>query len=297
MAQKKSSTHPRRSTTDKSASSRGRATGTTTTTRTTRSRGGRKSASENGHTQGRHMLESLEEGFLSELADAMSGEHQLLKALPKMGSAVESRRLKQVFEQHLDETQEHIQRLEQVFREFRRAPETETCEGMQGILSEGQDLLKKVGPGPLRDALVIAAAQKAEHYEIATYGSLCAWALELGETRVLRLLEDTLSEEKMMDLTLTRIAESSSNADAPERMRGGREERGDRRGDRDGRGEREGRDDRSRRDWDERSFTDDRRNRGFQGMRGRPDWETPYSDSRPDDRSRSRMHRDKRSHE
>jgi len=245
------------------------------------------------------MIESLEEGFLTELADMLDGEHQLLKTLQKFSRSVESRELRDAFERHIEQTHDHVARLEQVFQMFGRKPETDRCEGLQGITSEGDEVLRKSAQGPLRDAMVIAAAQKAEHYEIASYGSLCAWADQLGEDRALRLLEETLSEEKMADRTLTRIAESFSNVQAPERRgerdfgrSGGREfgrfdqQDQERRG---GPGERQ----RSSGQESGRQFEDERRNRGFEGgMRGRGDWEPPYSDF--DDRSRSRNPREKR---
>ncbi len=274
-----------------------------------RTRGSRTSGAGNGRHQGRAMIESLEEGFLTELADMLDGENQLLKTLQKLGGAVESRELRDAFEHHLEQTHEHVSRIEQVFQMFGRKPETDRCEGLQGIVTEGDELLRKTAEGPLRDALIIAAAQKAEHYEMAAYGSLCAWADQLGETRALRLLEETLNEEKMADRTLTRIAESFANVQAPERRgdrdfgRGGGREFGGREGgrefgrsnepDRYGRG---GFDDRNRRDDESsRRFDEERQNRGFQGgMRGRGDWEPPYSDTGMGGRSRSRDPREKR---
>jgi len=257
---------------------------------------GQRSSGGNGRHQGRAMIESLEEGFLTELADMLDGENQLLKTLQKFAGAVEARELRDAFERHLEQTRDHVARIEQVFQMFGRKPETDRCEGLQGIITEGDEILRKSAQGPLRDAMVIAAAQKAEHYEIASYGSLCAWADELGEARALRLLEETLNEEKMTDRTLTRIAESFSNTQAPER-RGERFGRGREfaRYDEEDRERRGGPDDRQRPFGEERDrrFEDERRNRGFQGgMRGRGDWEPPYSDF--GDRSCSRYPREKR---
>lgn len=244
----------------------------------------------NGRHQGRAMIETLEEGFLTELADMLDGENQLLKTLQKFSGSVENPQLRDAFERHLEQTHDHVSRLEQVFQIFGRKPETDRCEGLQGIVTEGDEILRKATQGPLRDAMIIAAAQKAEHYEIASYGALCAWADQLGEQRAVRLLEETLSEEKMTDRMLTRMAESFANQRAPGR-RGerefGRESRFNEE-DRFGRGN-----DRNRHFGEERDrqFDDDQRNRGFQGgMRGRGDWEPPYSD----DRSRSRYGREKR---
>ena len=109
-------------------------------------------------------------------------------------------------------------RLENVFKQLGHKAEAETCEGMQGILTECKELFQKAGQGPVRDALIIAATQKADHYAIATYGTLCAWADQLEEDRALRLLDETLYEKKTADRTLSRVAEALAN---PQAERGG----------------------------------------------------------------------------
>jgi len=168
------------------------------------------------------MVQNLEDGFLTELADLLNAEHQILKMLPKMVQAVESPELRRVLQEHAQETEEQATRIERVFKLFNRTPADEECEGIQGILKEGKELLEKTGSGPVRDAMIIAAAQKVEHYEIASYGTLCAWADELGEGRALRLLEETLNEERMADRKLSRVAESMTNERAREQQgRGG----------------------------------------------------------------------------
>jgi ferritin-like metal-binding protein YciE len=162
------------------------------------------------------MIQTLEEGFVSELADTLHAERQLVKVLPRMAQGASGSFLREVLERHAEETEDHIARLEQVFEMMGHKPHTEVCEGMQGILIEGRELMQKTGPGPVRDAMIISAAQKVEHYEICAYGTLCAWADEMGEGRVLRLLEQSLFEEHGADRRLTQVAESIANPRADE---------------------------------------------------------------------------------
>jgi ferritin-like metal-binding protein YciE len=184
------------------------------------------------------MVTNLEDGFLAELADMLFAERELLKVLPKLSQAASSRRLRDALEWHAEQTEQQVMRLQNVYKLFGRKEETETCEGMQGILEECKDLLQKTGPGPVRDAMIIAATQKAEHYEIAAYGTLCSWADQLGEDQVVDMLAESLHEKKAADRNLSRIAEMNAN---PQAEHGGR---GDRFGfDREpqGRGRQEGR--------------------------------------------------------
>jgi ferritin-like metal-binding protein YciE len=164
-------------------------------------------------------LGDLQAGFIAELGDMLHAEKQLTKALPKMARAALSPQLREALQSHLEQTEEQIVRLEEVFEILGLKTRTEPCEGMKGILAEGNEILRKTSAGPTRDALIIAAAQKAEHYEIASYGSLCAWGQELGQHRAVELLEQTLEEEKAADQKLTRIAESKSNVQAREQAR------------------------------------------------------------------------------
>jgi ferritin-like metal-binding protein YciE len=170
--------------------------------------------------RGRHEVGSLRDGFLTELADMMSAEHQLLKALPKLAQAAQNPRLRDAFEMHEEQTQAHVNRLERAFRLLDHQAKEEKCEGIAGIIAEGEKMMQKAAPGPVRDAVMIAGAQKVEHYEIASYGTLCAWAEEMGEDEVGWLLEANLREERMTDRNLSRIAETMSNEQA--RMREGR---------------------------------------------------------------------------
>lgn len=153
----------------------------------------------------------LRELFLDELADIMNAEEQLVKALPKMAAAATSQELTAAFESHLAETEYQITRLEQVFASLEEPVQSKECKAMKGLLAEGKDLMEEMADSSALDAALIAAAQKVEHYEIASYGTLCAWAEKLGFSEAAELLDATLDEEKTADDTLTEIAESAVN--------------------------------------------------------------------------------------
>jgi len=157
-------------------------------------------------------MSALRETFLNELADLYDAEKQLLKALPKMAKAASEEELKEAFESHLEETQKHVERLEQVFDIFEEPAKGKKCKAMQGLVAEGEELIKE----DEGDAALICAAQKVEHYEIASYGSLCAWARILEEEQAAELLEETLDEEKAADEKLTGIAETAVNQEESE---------------------------------------------------------------------------------
>src|SRR3954470_4835999 len=144
-------------------------------------------------------LMSLEDAFVNELQDVLHAEKQLVKALPKMARKATNPELRAGFEQHLRETEEQIRRLEQAFTALGRKAKAKTCEAMEGLIREGQDTMKEKAEKSVLDALLIAVAQKVEHYEIATYGTLCTWSEQLGNREVTRLLKQTLSEEKETD--------------------------------------------------------------------------------------------------
>jgi ferritin-like metal-binding protein YciE len=154
-------------------------------------------------------MNTLRETLLEELADVYDAEKQITKALPKMAKAAEHQELREAFETHLEETERQIERLEEVFQALGEKPKSKKCKGMQGLLAEGEDLIKN----DEGDAALIAAAQKVEHYEIATYGSLVSWARLLEEEEAADLLEETLDEEKATDEKLTETAESAINVD------------------------------------------------------------------------------------
>jgi ferritin-like metal-binding protein YciE len=154
-------------------------------------------------------MPNLKETFIDELRDLLDAEKQLLKALPKLAKAAESEELKAAFEAHVDETETQIERLGEVFELFEMEPRGKKCAGMQGLVEEGAEKIEEEAG----DAALICAAQKAEHYEIATYGSLIAWATLLEEQEAVELLEQNLEEEKATDEKLTEIAESIVNAE------------------------------------------------------------------------------------
>jgi ferritin-like metal-binding protein YciE len=157
---------------------------------------------------------SLREHLVEELNDLLNAEQQLIEALPQMAQRATSRELKAAFKNHLAETRTHERRATQALKQLGERPDGSTCEAMEGLLEEGQDLMKSGEPGPLQDAMLITAAQKVEHYEIATYGTARTYAHVVGEKSVAKLLEQTLKEEKAADQKLTRIAEGSVNRQA-----------------------------------------------------------------------------------
>ena len=152
-------------------------------------------------------LNSLHDVFVEQLGDLYSGEKQLVSALPAVASAATSPELREAIEDHLAETQQHVTRLEQVFTALDEPyPTMQKCEGMEGIISEGEHVLRSGGSGPAKDAAIIAQAQRVEHYEIAGYGTAKAMAKELDLSTVQDLLDATLTEEANADQTLTKIA-------------------------------------------------------------------------------------------
>jgi ferritin-like metal-binding protein YciE len=154
---------------------------------------------------------TLRKLFIDELRDAYHAEKQLTKALPKLAKASTDPALRKAFETHLGETQRHVKRLEQAFEALDETAKTKVCSGMVGIIEEGTELVKNGEKGAALDAGLIAGAQRAEHYEMAAYGSLMAWAKVLGEEDVLELLEATLEEEKAADEKLSQLAEGGIN--------------------------------------------------------------------------------------
>jgi ferritin-like metal-binding protein YciE len=160
------------------------------------------------------MDSELHELFLDELADILSAEQQLTKALPKMAEAAVSEELTAAFETHLTETEHHIKRLEQVFMALDEPVRSKECKAMKGLLEEGKEMMEEMAGSSALDAALIAAAQKVEHYEIASYGTVCAWATRMGHDEAVELLSATLQEEKTTDDILTEIAEFSVNAAA-----------------------------------------------------------------------------------
>lgn len=156
----------------------------------------------------------LYELFLDELADVFSAEQQLIKALPKMVKAAQSDELREAFESHLEETREHATRLQEVAKALDESLENKTCAAMQGLIKEAGELMEEQKDSTALDAALIAAGQKVEHYEIASYGTLIAWAEELGHEDAVKVLAETLEEEEAADEKLTSIARSDANPQA-----------------------------------------------------------------------------------
>lgn len=159
-------------------------------------------------------MDTFEKAFAHELGDIHNAEKQITRALPKMIRNASNPDLKRAFEKHLKQTEQQIDRVERCFEILGQKPGRTKCAGMEGLVEEGSQLLKDDVPGPIRDALLIGAAQKVEHYEIAAYGTLCTWADQLGATEVRKLLGQNLSEEKETDQKLTELAEAGVNVEA-----------------------------------------------------------------------------------
>ena len=150
--------------------------------------------------------ENLHELFVDELKDIYDAEKQLTKALPKMAKAADSQELRAAFEEHLDITRMQVNRLEEVFKSLGMAARGKTCEGMKGLIEEGQEMMEELEQGATLDAALIASAQKVEHYEIASYGTLATFAEIMGHQDAKDLLGQTLDEEKEADEKLTQVA-------------------------------------------------------------------------------------------
>lgn len=153
------------------------------------------------------MTETMQDLLVQEMQDLYDAEKQLVKALPKMVKAASSEELSEAFGQHLEQTKGHVERMERAFELLKQKPKTKTCNAMKGLISEAQERIEANEDGALADSAIICAAQKVEHYEIAGYGTLKAWADELGLEDVAALLQETLEEEKETDHKLTDIGE------------------------------------------------------------------------------------------
>ncbi len=151
-------------------------------------------------------LETMRELLIDELQDLYSAENQITKALPKLVKASSAPALQQAFEHHLEETKNHVKRLDQIFDHLNESPKGKTCEGMKGLLKEGDERVSEGGEAEVLDAGLISAAQRVEHYEIAAYGSARTYAELLGEREAVRLLSETLEEEKAADTKLSQVA-------------------------------------------------------------------------------------------
>jgi len=158
--------------------------------------------------------QTLQDAFLDELRDAYDAERQLVKALPKLAKAATSEELRDAFTTHLEETRSHVDRLTQVFEALEERPRGKHCAGMAGIVEEGSEVTGEDFDDETMDACLIASGQRAEHYEMAAYGTLIAWAKVLGHDDAVELLQQNLDEEKNADEKLTSLAESGINQSA-----------------------------------------------------------------------------------
>jgi len=157
---------------------------------------------------------SLHDAFIDELRDAYDGEKQLTKALAKLAKASSSPQLREAFETHLEETRGQIERLEQVFESLDEKARGKHCDGIAGIIEEGKSVMEEDFDEPTMHACLIASGQRAEHYEMAAYGTLVAWAQAMGHTEAATLLQQTLDEEKAADKKLSALAEGGINQSA-----------------------------------------------------------------------------------
>lgn len=159
-------------------------------------------------------MRTMEDMFNAMLQDVYYAEKQLTRVLPKMAKQAQDEELRQAFQDHAEETERHVERLEKAFEMIDRSARAKKCEAILGIIEEGKEVMEKTDDEQLLDAGLVAAAQAAEHYEIARYGTLCAWAKLMGKPQLAKLLHETLQEEKNADALLTKIAERSVNEQA-----------------------------------------------------------------------------------
>lgn len=156
-------------------------------------------------------LDTLQDLMIAELKDLYSAETQLVKALPKMAAGATTASLKKALGDHLEQTKGHVSRLEQIFETLGASPRGKSCKAMEGLCEEGAEMLAEEGEDSVRDAGIIASAQRVEHYEMAAYGSTIAFARQMGHDEIVALLQETLDEEKTADALLSKIAESEIN--------------------------------------------------------------------------------------
>ena len=159
-------------------------------------------------------LETLRDLYVEQLQDLHNAETQLVEALPKMAKAASNKQLQNGFTEHLAQTKTHVQRLEQIFQQLGTSPKNQKCKGMEGLIKEGEEMIKMKGDPAAIDAGLIAAAQRVEHYEMAGYGCVRTYAHQLGDYQAERVLQQTLDEEGLTDKKLTQLAESVINLEA-----------------------------------------------------------------------------------
>jgi ferritin-like metal-binding protein YciE len=163
----------------------------------------------------------LKELYVDELKDIYNAETQLVKALPKMAKAASSEELRSGFEEHLEQTKGHVSRLEQIFESLGESPKGKKCKGMEGLVEEGSEMIDEEFEASVKDAGIIGAAQRVEHYEIAAYGTVRAFAETLGHEDHISLLQETLEEEKQTDEKLTGLAKKINSQSGQAKQEGG----------------------------------------------------------------------------
>lgn len=161
-------------------------------------------------------MDSLKDLYIDELKDLYNAENQLLKALPKMAKKASAPQLKRAFQDHLTQTQGHVDRLEKIFKGLGEKPTGKVCKAMKGLIEEGKEVIEEKGDSSVLDAALIGAAQRVEHYEIAGYGVVRTFASLLGEENAMATLQRTLNEEGETDKKLTKLAETIINIEASE---------------------------------------------------------------------------------
>jgi ferritin-like metal-binding protein YciE len=159
-------------------------------------------------------MKNLEDLFIHHLKDIYYAEKQILKALPKMSKKCDSAELQKAFDEHLEETKGQVERLKKVFEIFGQKAQGETCPAIEGIIKEGEEGMKESDDADVRDAAMIADAQAVEHYEISRYGTLIAWAKQLGKQDAAKLLDETLDQEYTADRLLSKLAQNQLNKEA-----------------------------------------------------------------------------------
>lgn len=160
------------------------------------------------------MTDTFERLFEDSLKDLFNAEKQFLKAMPKLAKAATNPDLKAAIEKHVTQSEGHVDRLTKIAESLEIRPSGKVCKAAQGLVEEAQEHLKEVSPGPVLDAAITVCAQKNEHYEICSYGTMIAWAQQLGYEEAIELLQQTLTEEKETDVSLSVLAERSLNAEA-----------------------------------------------------------------------------------
>jgi ferritin-like metal-binding protein YciE len=196
----------------------------TSTSKSTTKKSATKTGNGSHRSQAHDDHSKLQKLFEEELKDIYWAEKALVKAIPKMIKKATSEDLVEALQNHLEETEGHVQRCEQVFEQLGKPAQAKKCEAMDGLIAEAEDIMSESDDGVMRDAGIISAAQKVEHYEIATYGTLKTFAKTLGMNEIADLLEETLNEEKNADETLTSVAESAINVKASQTQEGEEEE-------------------------------------------------------------------------